>query len=91
MLKKVIRAEVFTVGEIMFNNGRRRLEKARNLDKKTENEIKTKMLSFGYTALRKTSKTVFSGIDLQKLKQTTLSYLDKYLSNVIEEFSKIYI
>ena len=54
------RAGVFTVGDIidlaMSGNG---LTNIRNLGKKTENEIKTKLLAFGYSRLTENEQVSF--------------------------------
>lgn len=54
------RAGVFTVGDIidlaMSENG---LTNIRNLGKKTENEIKTKVLAFGYSRLTENEQVSF--------------------------------
>lgn len=53
------RAGVFTVGEVidLIENGG--LLKIRNLGKKTQNEIKTRILAFGYLGLTKAEKKQF--------------------------------
>jgi DNA-directed RNA polymerase alpha subunit len=54
------RAGVFTVGDIIdLIMGEEGLKKVRNLGKKTENEIKTKVLAFGYSRLTENEQKQF--------------------------------
>jgi DNA-directed RNA polymerase alpha subunit len=54
------RAGVFTVGDIIdLIRGEEGLKKVRNLGKKTENEIKTKVLAFGYSRLTENEQKQF--------------------------------
>lgn len=53
------RAGIFTLGEIIDSISSERLLKTRNLGKKTENEIKTKIMVYGYMLLTNTEKQRF--------------------------------
>lgn len=53
------RAGVFTVGEVVDLIANDELTRIRNLGKKTENEIKTRILMFGYERLSNAEKKKF--------------------------------
>lgn len=53
------RAGVFTVGEIIDIISNNELGQIRNLGKKTENEIKTRILALGYSKLNEREKKQF--------------------------------
>lgn len=53
------RAGVFTVGEVVDLIANEELPRIRNLGKKTENEIKTRILMFGYERLSNAEKKKF--------------------------------
>ena len=50
------RADFFTVGEVVDSIVNEEISKIRNLGKKTENEIRTRILAFGYDRLTETEK-----------------------------------
>ena len=53
------RAGLFTLGEVIDAVAKGDLAKIRNLGKKTENEIKTKIMVYGYEQLTPSEKTQF--------------------------------
>ena len=53
------RAGLFTVGEVVDSIVNEEISKIRNLGKKTENEIRTRILSFGYDRLTEYGKKSF--------------------------------
>ena len=53
------RAGVFTIGEIIDLIANDEISRIRNLGKKTENEIKTRILVFGYEKLTEVEKKHF--------------------------------
>ena len=53
------RAGFFTVGEVVDCIVNDEISKIRNLGKKTENEIRTRILAFGYDRLTETEKKLF--------------------------------
>lgn len=53
------RAGLFTLGEVINAVAKGDLAKIRNLGKKTENEIKTKIMVFGYEQLTSSEKIQF--------------------------------
>lgn len=53
------RAGIFTLGEIVDAIAGENLPRIRNLGKKTENEIKTKVMAFGYSQLTGAEKSRF--------------------------------
>lgn len=53
------RAGLFTVGEVVDCIINEEISKIRNLGKKTENEIRTRILSFGYDRLSERGKKAF--------------------------------
>ena len=58
-LNSLKRAGLFTLGEVIDAVARGDLAKIRNLGKKTENEIKTKIMVFGYEQFTFPEKTQF--------------------------------
>ena len=53
------RAGLFTVGEVVDSIVSDELPKIRNLGKKTDNEIRTRILTFGYDKLTENEKKAF--------------------------------
>ena len=53
------RADFFTVGEVVDSIVNEEISKILNLGKKTENEIRTRILAFGYDRLTETGKKRF--------------------------------
>lgn len=53
------RAGLFTIGEVIDIISNQELSRIRNLGKKTENEIKTRLLVFGYEFLTENEKKLF--------------------------------
>jgi DNA-directed RNA polymerase subunit alpha len=63
------RAGIFTIGEIIDLIADDGLLRIRNLGKKTQNEIKTRIMVFGYERLNENEKKCFFGNIIDKNKK----------------------